>query len=168
MTLIDLDFSNKLEITIHNERPVVLTDLTLALLSVGQQFEKFIENETSDQHQAGSELFIKDVRSGSIVVELIAQALPVLPLLWSGGSLFEWSKYAKDVIEWLSGRLESRQRVRASADVDEARGVVAVVGQVGAAQVELRLPAIEGAVADHRDPEFVRRVLRFPGERRAT
>ena len=137
MTLIDLDFSNKLEITIHNERPVVLTDLTLALLSVGQQFEKFIENETSDQHQAGSELFIKDVRSGSIVVELIAQALPVLPLLWSGGSLFEWSKYAKDVIEWLSGRLESRPKELTKQDLRQWNQILEPVAKDHGAQMNI-------------------------------
>lgn len=103
--LIELDFSSKLEVTINNERPVVLTDLTLALLAVGQQYERFIENETTEQHQAGSELFVKEVRSGSIVIELIAQALPVVPLLWQGGSLVEWTSHAKSVVEWLNGKL---------------------------------------------------------------
>jgi hypothetical protein len=50
--LLELDFSNKLEITINNNKPVVLTDLTMALLGVGQQFERFIENETNEQHAA--------------------------------------------------------------------------------------------------------------------
>ncbi len=104
-TLLELDFSNKLEITINNKNPVVLTDLTMALLGVGQQFERFIENETSEQHAASSELFIKDVRSGSIIVELIAQAMPVVPLLWQGGSLLEWVNHTKSVIEWLNGKL---------------------------------------------------------------
>ena len=76
--ILELDFSHKLEIKINNQRPVILTDLTMALLGVAQQFEKFIENETDEQqHRVGTELFIKEVRSGSIVVELIAQALPV-------------------------------------------------------------------------------------------
>lgn len=104
-SLLELDFSDKLEITINNERPVVLIDLTMALLGVGQQFERFIENETTEQSQAGSELFVKEVRSGSIVVELIAQAIPVAPLLWQGGSLVEWINHAKSVIEWLSGKI---------------------------------------------------------------
>jgi hypothetical protein len=104
-SLIELDFSNKLEVTLNNSRPVVLTDLTMALLGVGQQFERFIENETTEQHRVGSELFIKDVRSGSIVVELIAQAIPVVPLLWQGGSLTEWVGHAKHVVEWLNGKL---------------------------------------------------------------
>jgi len=103
--LLELDFSNKLEITINNKNPVVLTDLTMALLGVGQQFERFIENETNEQHAVSSELFIKDVRSGSIIVELVAQAIPVVPLLWQGGSLLEWVNHAKSVVDWLNGKL---------------------------------------------------------------
>lgn len=102
--ILELDFNDKLQITINNTKPVVLTDLTMALLGVGQQFERFIENETTEQHGASSELFIKDVRSGSIIVELVAQALPVVPLLWQGGSLTEWVVYAKDVLDWLAGK----------------------------------------------------------------
>jgi hypothetical protein len=102
--LLELDFSNKLQITINNKKPVILTDLTMALLGVGQQFERFIENETNEQHAASSELFIQDVRSGSIIVELIAQVIPVIPLLWQGGSLLEWVDHAKSVIEWLNGK----------------------------------------------------------------
>ena len=104
--ILELDFNDKLQITINNTKPVVLTDLTMALLGVGQQFERFIENETTEQHQTGSELVIKEVRSGSIIVELVAQAIPVVPLLWQGGSIVEWIGYAKSVIDWLSGKLD--------------------------------------------------------------
>lgn len=103
--ILELDFGEKLQITINNTKPVVLVDLTMALLGVGQQFERFIENETTEQHQAGSELFIKEVRSGSIVVELVAQAMPFAPLLWQGGSIVEWVSHAKSVVEWLNGKL---------------------------------------------------------------
>lgn len=95
--LIGLDFGRKLEITINNERPVVLTDLTMALLGVGQQYQRFIENEMHGQPEAVSELFVKEVRSGSIIVELIAQAVAVAPLLWEGGSLVEWAKQCQRV-----------------------------------------------------------------------
>lgn len=103
--VIELDFSNKLEVTINNKTPVVLVDLTMALLGVGEQFARFIESETNEQVQAGSELYVKEVRSGSIVLELVAQAIPVVPLLWVGGSLSEWVGYAKNVIDWLNGNL---------------------------------------------------------------
>lgn len=103
-SILELDFNDKLQITINNTKPVVLTDLTMALLGVGQQFERFMQNEAPEQPPAGSELFIKEVRSGSIVVELVAQAIPVIPLLWQGGSIVEWVGYAKSVLDWLNGQ----------------------------------------------------------------
>ena len=45
--MIQLDFGKKLEITINNERPIVLTDLTLSLLAVSEQFQKFVESTTN-------------------------------------------------------------------------------------------------------------------------
>jgi hypothetical protein len=66
--LVELNFSNRLEVIINNKKPIILTDLTMAFLGVGQQFERFIENETTEQYRVGGELFIKNVRSGSIIV----------------------------------------------------------------------------------------------------
>ena len=127
--LLELDFSNKLEITINNTKPVVLTDLTMALLGVGQQFERFIENETNEQHAASSELFIKDVRSGSIIVELIAQAIPVVPLLWQGGSLLEWVNHAKSVIEWLNGKLANPPKDLTKQDLKQWSNILEPVAK---------------------------------------
>lgn len=87
--LFELDFSKKLEIKINNKKPVILTDLTISLLAVSQQYQKFIETQTNETYKASTELYIREVKSGSIIVELVAQTLPVLPLLWNGGSLVE-------------------------------------------------------------------------------
>lgn len=35
---------NRLQVTINNREPVSLTDLTLSLLAISQQYETFIEN----------------------------------------------------------------------------------------------------------------------------
>lgn len=55
--ILELDFNDKLQITINNTKPVVLTDLTMALLGVGQQFERFIENETTEQANSSLKRF---------------------------------------------------------------------------------------------------------------
>lgn len=128
-SILELDFSSKLEITIRNEKPVVLVDLTLALLAVGQQFESFIENETAEYPSAGSELFIKEVRSGSIVVELIAQAIPVVPLLWQGGSLVEWVGHAKSTIEWLNGKLDKPPKDVSKQDLRQWNNILEPVAK---------------------------------------
>jgi hypothetical protein len=127
--LLQLDFNDKLQITINNTKPVILTDLTMALLGVGQQFERFIENEVTEQHRTGSELFIKEVRSGSIIVELVAQAMPVVPLLWQGGSIVEWVGHAKSVLEWLNGKLAQPPKDLTKQDLKQWNNILEPVAK---------------------------------------
>ena len=100
--ILELDFSHKLEIKINNQRPVILTD---------------------------TELFIKEVRSGSIVVELIAQALPVVPLLWQGGSLLEWTDHARDVILWVSGKINNAPKDVSKQDLKQWHNILEPVAK---------------------------------------
>lgn len=136
-TLIELDFGSKLQVTINNTKPIVLTDLTMALLGVGQQFERFIENETTEQHGVGAELFIKEVRSGSIIVELIAQAMPVVPLLWVGGSIPEWLNYAKDVLSWLGGKLDDPPKDLTKQDLKQWNNILEPIAKDAGSQLVL-------------------------------
>lgn len=135
--LIELDFSSKLEVTIKNTKPVILTDLTMALLGIGQQFERFIENETNEQYKVGSELFIKEVRSGSIVIELIAQGMTVVPLLWQNGSLAEWVNYAKDVIEWLNGKVLTPPKELTKQDLKQWNNILEPVAKDHSSQINI-------------------------------
>lgn len=137
--ILELDFNDKLQITINNTKPVVLTDLTMALLGVSQQFERFIENETTEQHQTGSELFIKEVRSGSIIVELVAQAIPVVPLLWQGGSVVEWFGFAKSVIEWLSGKLDKPPKDVTKQDLKQWNNILDPVAKDHGSQMNINV-----------------------------
>lgn len=45
--MLEIDYSKKLTVTIKNDKPVVLTDLTLSLLAFTQKYQKFIESETT-------------------------------------------------------------------------------------------------------------------------
>ncbi|WP_244859165.1 hypothetical protein [Shewanella dokdonensis] len=82
--ILEIDLDKKLEIKINNRNPVALKDLSLSLLSFNHQFHKFIESETSKETEVSTELLIKEVRKGSIVIELVSQAAPIVPLLWEG------------------------------------------------------------------------------------
>jgi hypothetical protein len=127
--IISLNFNERLEITISNTVPVSLSDLTLSLFAVGQQFERFIENELSPDAHASSQLLVKEVRTGSIVVELIAQTIPLVPLLWSGGALLEWANYAKDVLEWLQGKLDKAPQELTKNDLKQWHSILEPVAK---------------------------------------
>ena len=104
--MLELDFRNKLEIKFENRKPVLLDDLSNALLSVGDEYARFVEATTTERYVATNELFVKEVRTGSLVFELITVSVPVLPLLWEGGSLKEWVEVAKGTMEWLLKKSE--------------------------------------------------------------
>jgi hypothetical protein len=106
-------------------------------LSVGQQFERFIENETNEEHRIGSELFIKEVRSGSIIIELLAQAAPVVPLLWEGGPLDQWVNYARDVVMWLTGKLDAPPKEVTKQDLRQWNNILEPVAKDNGSQMNI-------------------------------
>lgn len=113
------------------------TDLTLSLLGISQQFQRFVESETNQDYQAGAELYIKEVRKGSIVLELVAQTMPILPLVWSGGSLSEWVNLSKAIIEWLLGKIESPPKELTKQDLKQWHNILEPVAKDGASQFNI-------------------------------
>lgn len=97
----DTGFTQKLEIKFENRKPVLVEDLSNALLSVSDQYARFVETTTTERYVTTSELFVKDVRSGSMVFDIVGVAMPIIPLLWEGGSLSEWVGVAKGTMDWL-------------------------------------------------------------------
>ncbi|HEY1889319.1 MAG TPA: hypothetical protein VGG63_02875 [Steroidobacteraceae bacterium] len=105
MSTVEVEGSHHLEVVIKNTKPVELTDLTLAPLAVGQQYETFVENELPDNVQVSSKLLVKEVRTGSIVFQLVTHGIiPAVPLLWNNGSLAEWCKVAEHLMLYFTGR----------------------------------------------------------------
>jgi hypothetical protein len=60
----------KLVIEIKNKQPVELTDLTLSLLVLSQQFQRYAAQQEEDYTKEESKLYIREIRPGSIIAEL--------------------------------------------------------------------------------------------------
>ena len=135
--LFELDFSKVLEIKINNKKPVILTDLTISLLAVSQQYQKFIETQTNETYKASTELYIKEVKSGSIIVELVTQTLPVVPLLWNGGSLVEWVSQLGQTFMWLLGELDSAPQNYSKQDLKQLHSIIEPVAKDFGSQLNI-------------------------------
>lgn len=137
--IMEIDLSKRLEIKINNERPVGLEDLSLSLLAFNHQFHKFVESETNKETDIGSELLIKEVRSGSIIVELVSQAAPIVPLLWEGGSLVQWSKVVEDTCKWLLGKIDTPPKNVTKQDLQEWNKFVEPVAKDNGSQMNINV-----------------------------
>jgi hypothetical protein len=64
-----------------NKVPVELSDLTGALTSFGEQYRKFIITKPEIKNPSEAKLFIKEIRAGSIITELIPFTPLLLPIM---------------------------------------------------------------------------------------
>ena len=137
--IMEIDLSKRLEIKINNQRPIGLEDLSLSLLAFNHQFHKFVESETNKETNIGSELLIKEVRSGSIIVELVSQAAPIVPLLWEGGSLVQWSKVVENTCKWLLGSVNTPPKNLTKQDLQEWNKFVEPVAKDNGSQMNINV-----------------------------
>lgn len=138
-TALEMDYSKKLEIKFSNKKPIQLSDLSQSLLAIGSQYEKFIENEADEEFFGSSELYIKDVRSGSIIIELITQNLPILPLLWQGGSLLEWTNQISNTINWLLGESDKPPKEIQKQDLKQWGNILEPVAKDNGSQLNFNV-----------------------------
>ena len=102
--------------TFHNTRPIELGDLTASLLSIGEQYQRYMR-EQGDGAADDYRLYVREARTGSIIIDLISYATqpqmlaPAAPFLISfTQELSDWFEFfkgvkdAKDIKEMLLGK----------------------------------------------------------------
>jgi hypothetical protein len=72
------------------------------MLSLAKEFNRFVE--AKGDHEAQVKLYIKQIRDGSIVTDLMANAPGLLPLFDYGRSIFEFASFLKVAYDWLLGK----------------------------------------------------------------
>ena len=95
----------KLTIEFKNNKPVELIDLTKSLLSLSDEYNRFIlkeGNKISDE----TKLYIKEIKTGSIITELITYAPYCLPFIEYSKIIFNFAAFLKDYYEALLGKKE--------------------------------------------------------------
>lgn len=133
----DIDMERWFQIRISNTRPISLTDLTLSLLAFNQQYAKFVEERTTVDDGISTELLIKEVRSGSIIIELLTHSAPFIPLLWSVTPLDTWFTAATETLSWLAGKIDKPPQVYTKFDLHGWANFLQPVAKDGGSQLNL-------------------------------
>ena len=55
----------------NNTRPTELLDLTSSLLAIGEQYRGFIRRQSDSLAEDDYRLYVREVRTGSIIVDLV-------------------------------------------------------------------------------------------------
>lgn len=104
----------KLTIEINNTRPVELVDLAKSMMSMGNEYRRFLITHDPYIEADGVKLYIKEIRSGSIIAELVALSPYALSLVDHAETITQYAKHIKMLYEWLTEGKEKPKDIEKS------------------------------------------------------
>lgn len=101
----------KLTITISNDTPIELIDFTETFFSLGQQYKR----ESYANYSSNSKLYVKEVRKGSTVVELMEiTKVAMLPLFGDVNTIVSFAKNLQKTFNWFLGKAKEEEKPKYS------------------------------------------------------
>lgn len=131
--------NEKLTVEIKNKFPVELADLTNALFSFGDQYKRFAltRNEITQEHEA--KLYIKEIRTGSIITDLVAYTpliLPVLPVIANVTTVLDFCSYLKKTYDFFLGKPEEKPSLD-KVDCEQLSSIINPVAKDAESQINI-------------------------------
>jgi len=117
----------KLTIEIHNSKPVSLMDLVATFSAFEENYRIFLEKHDVAPEKTASILTINELRSGSIIAELIPYAPAILPLLNEHNTVYEFLDYTRNTFRWLMGKGEKPSPEPGLREIKNAKNVTQTI-----------------------------------------
>jgi hypothetical protein len=103
---------SRLVVKIENSKPVELFDLTRSLFALTTQFEAFLQKNATSKDERETKLYVKEVKSGSIIVELMEfSGANILPFMENTNTIVVFTSF-------LIGRLSCLLKKNRDADLE--------------------------------------------------
>ena len=92
-----------LTVNIKNKQPVDLIDFAQSMISLGAEYSEYIAE--SQNHLVSDEikLYIKEIRPGLIITELVALAPALMPFAEHANTVIDFTSHMKSCIDFLRG-----------------------------------------------------------------
>ena len=114
----------KLEYVIEYDKPIAVSEFTNALNSFSNQYEKFLQDKYGSERPS-AELYVQEIRKGSIVTTLVEYSAILLPFLGDINTVFEFGSYIKSSYDYLlSGKKEIDNE---SLDVKDLNNLLKII-----------------------------------------
>ena len=134
---------SKLIIKIYNERPVELLDLAKSMMSMSDEYKRFLAKHEAYADPEHVKLYIKEIRGGSIITELVSLAPYTLPLIDHAQTIVEYAKHIKVLYEWLSSGKEKPEHTEKST-LENLNNIIEPVAKDHGSQMNLGAFTVQG------------------------
>lgn len=133
-----------LTIEINNRRPVELLDYAQSMAAVGLEYKRFLGNGENAATPEDVKLYVKAVRTGSIVTELVAIAPLAIPFLEHADTVFEYAKHLKTLLEWLGGKSDKKPAAIEKTTLQNISEIVEPVAKDQGSQMNIAAVNVAG------------------------
>lgn len=100
-----IDENMKLQIHLHNDKPVQLSTLCQSLDGISKEYSRFIQNSTPEQNlePCDSNIYVTQITKGSIIVELGTYVAATYALIEHANAIFEFGERIAQTYGWIQG-----------------------------------------------------------------
>ena len=98
----------KFTVEIRYTHPIELMDFTRGFLSIGDEYRRYVKQHTGSMIVDDVRLFIKGIRPGSIITDLVALSQTGLPFMEHSVTILDFTKYLMSAVTFLTGASDTR------------------------------------------------------------
>lgn len=139
--------SDHLRFEIKNNHPVTVADYAASLESLADEYRRYLIAFESRADADSTQLFVKEIRKGSIVNDLYPVVSGVLPLLDTVSSILSYSEYLKSIFDWLIGSREEKPPIAdEKKTLDNVVKIIEPTARDQGAQMNIGVLTINGDV----------------------
>jgi hypothetical protein len=113
-----------LTVTIDHSGPIELELLTESLQALARQHLRFAQREGRIAGDEVARLYVREIRSGSIVVDLVALIATVAMIPEAVNTIVDFTRNIRDVVSYFRGQLESPPEGTSAADAEDIATVL--------------------------------------------
>jgi hypothetical protein len=125
-----------LSIEIKNTQPIELSDLTESLIGFADEYKHHIAISDPTAQPEEIKLYVKEMRTGSIIADLIAIVPLTLPFVAEANHVIEFCQYLSRAYKYLTGKSREKPEME-KADYLNLNRIVEPVAKDSGAQINI-------------------------------
>jgi hypothetical protein len=125
---------SKLTIEIKNTQPIELSALVDMFAGLGSEYNKFVSEHESFELTKQTRLYVKEVREGSQIYELVDLVPLMIPFVENASSVIEFTKKLKTVYEFFKGKTKEKPELD-SGDIRNYTKIIEPIAKDSGSQV---------------------------------
>jgi hypothetical protein len=117
-----------LQLKIDNKEDIDLQDFNNAIQSLNSQYYSFLKTANAKKVKSTHKLYLKEVRKGSIIIELCEKTPELLPII--APYIVEFGSYVASTMDWLVGRVPAVKHKLVKKDFFDFKNIFQLAANV--------------------------------------